>query len=595
MSADGDAALFGVVRSLTGQRWRARPCDERAASLLAQRLGLPDLLARLLTQRGIDLDSAEGFLSPRLRDVLPEPYCLKDMKRAVDRLAEAVRDGEAVAVFGDYDVDGATSAALLVRFFRALGQEIRVYIPDRLKEGYGPNAAALEGLAAEGVRLVVAVDCGTTAFEPLAAAKAAGLEVLVVDHHVAEAALPDALAVVNPNRLDDDSGVGSLAAVGVLYLLLIALNRTLRQSGYYESGRVEPPLLKWLDLVALGTVADVAPLSGLNRVLVAQGLKVLSARENLGLAALLQISGQSGAVTAGQLGFHLGPRVNAGGRVGCAGLGTRLLTAEDPFEAQGLAQDLDRLNRERQDIEAAVLADALAILEAEPPSKGMIVVAGEAWHPGVIGIVAARLRERFGLPALVIALAGAEGKGSARSIPGLDLGALVLRARAERLLINGGGHRMAAGLTVARGALADLTDFLRCETARRLAEIGYRPTLDIDLPLSGAAATAALVDSCQHLSPFGVGNPQPRFALRALRLAQVDIMAERHLRLRVENDQGGSLRAVCFRALDGPLGEALIAARGRRLHLAGKLERDAWRGGEAVQLVLEDAAEVAGA
>ncbi len=587
-----DQALLGVARSLTGQRWRARPGDDRMAAAIQQHLGITDLVARLLVQRGVGPEQAAAFLAPRLRDSLPDPACLKDMQRAAERLAQAIRKDEAVAVFGDYDVDGATSAALLARFFRAVGRRLRVYIPDRLTEGYGPNAAAMERLAGEGIGLVVTVDCGTTAHEALRAARAAGLEVLVVDHHVAETALPEALAIVNPNRLDDESGTGGLAAVGVLFLLLIAVNRELRRAGHYGAGLAEPKLMDWLDLVALGTVADVAPLTGLNRVLVAQGLKVMQRRGNVGLAALLQVSGQQQAVTAGQLGFQLGPRVNAGGRVGRADLGASLLASDDPLEAQRLAQELDRLNRERQEIEAAVLADAVAAVEQDALPEGMIVVAAEGWHPGVIGIVASRLRERFGLPALVIALEGGLGKGSARSVAGLDLGQLVLRAKAEGLLVNGGGHPMAAGLTVAEDAIPELKKFLQEEASKVLIQIGYQATLDVDAVLSGRGATALLVEGCQSLAPFGVGNPQPRFVLSALRLANVEVMAERHLRLRAESDCGASLRAVCFRAFEGPLGESLLAARGRRLHLAGRLEQDAWRGGDAVQLILEDAAEV---
>ena len=595
MAEGAAAALLGVVRSLSDQRWQQRGFDERTALAIGQRLGLPDLVARLVTQRGIALDEAEAFLRPRLRDSLPDPHGLKDMEAAVERLRAAIVGREKVAVFGDYDVDGATSAALLQRFFRALGQDLRVYIPDRLTEGYGPNVAAMRCLAEEGVKVVVTVDCGTTAHEALGEAVGLGLDVLVVDHHVAEAALPPVRAVVNPNRLDDASGVGALAAVGVLFLLLVALNRSLRQSGHYAESCQEPDLLSWLDLVALGTVADVAPLTGLNRVLVAQGLKVMAARGNAGVAALMQVAGLQGAVSAGQLGFQLGPRVNAGGRVGRSDLGARMLASDDPLEAQRLAQELDRLNRERQEIEAAVLAEATAQVEQGPAPQGLVVAAGEGWHAGVIGIVAARLRERFGLPALVLSLEGDLGKGSARSVPGFDLGGLVLKARAEGLLIDGGGHRMAAGLSVARSALPDLTRFLQSAADSELAEIGYQPTLEIDATISGGGATAGLVESCQRLAPFGVGNPQPRFVLPAQRLALVETMAERHLRLRLEDQSGSRLRGVCFRAFDGPLGQALLANRGRSLHLAGRLERDAWRGGDAVQLLIEDAAEVTGA
>ncbi|MEO1190280.1 MAG: single-stranded-DNA-specific exonuclease RecJ [Pseudomonadota bacterium] len=583
--------LLGVAQSYGGQLWQERAYDERQVLALSQRLGLPDTVARLLDQRGVGLEQAEAFLNPRLRDSLPDPLVLKDMDRAVERLTRAITAKEPVAVFGDYDVDGATSSALLQRFFASLGRSLRVYIPDRLKEGYGPNETALRLLAEEGQRVVITVDCGTTAHAALQEAARLGLEVLVIDHHVAETALPPALALVNPNRLDDESGAGSLAAVGVVFLLLVAVNRALRQAGFFDSaGLQEPPLMEWLDLVALGTVADVAPLQGLNRVLVAQGLKVMAARRNRGLAALLAVSGLADSVSAGQVGFQLGPRVNAGGRVGQADLGAKLLACNAPDQAERLAQELDRLNRERQEIEAEVLAQAVAQVEQGPPQEGLLIAAGEAWHPGVIGIVAARLRERFGLPALVLSLEGEEAKGSARSVPGFDLGALILRARAEGLLLAGGGHRMAAGLTAARGQIPALSSFLQGEAAAALAETGYQATLEIDAVV--AAPSLDLVAGAERLAPFGVGNPQPRFVLPNQRLAQVDIMAERHLRLRLQSEQGQDLRAVAFRAMEGPLGPALLAARGRPLHVAGKLERDLWRGGQSLQLIVEDAAEV---
>lgn len=583
-------ALLGVEQSLTGKRWQARLHDERLALALCQRFSLPDLLGRLLSQRGVTLDMVENFLEPTLRRALPDPSHLLDMDRAVERLVRAIEGGESVAVFGDYDVDGATSAALLARFFAAIGRPLRVYIPDRVAEGYGPNAPALLRLKAEGVSLVVTVDCGVTAHAPLEAAEAAGLDVIVVDHHAAEARLPPALAVVNPNRLDETSPHRTLAAVGVTFLLLVALNRALRLAGFYGAARPEPNLLQWLDIVALGTVADVVPLTGLNRVLVCQGLKVLAARGNVGLAALVEVARIDKRLSAMHLGFYLGPRVNAGGRIGAPDLGVRLLTSDDPATAGALARQLDALNSERQQIEAAVLDQALALVERQGPPQGLVFAAGEGWHPGVIGIVASRLKDRYNLPALVLALDGGIAKGSGRSVPGLDLGGLVLRARAEGLLVNGGGHPMAAGLTVEREKLPALQAFLCEGAAAALARIAYRPALSLDAVLSPAAAKAELIAQAERLAPFGVGNPQPRFAFTDFRLAHLDTVGENHLRCRLEGPSGESLRAIAFRALDSALGQGLLAARGRSLLLAGRLELDAWRGGDAVQLLIEDAA-----
>lgn len=584
------ASLLGVERSLSGKRWQARAGDERLALALSQRHGLPDLVGRLLSQRGITLEGAEDFLSPSLRRALPDPSHLLDMDRAAARLAAAIQSGEKVAVFGDYDVDGATSSALLLRFFRAAGRPLRVYIPDRIAEGYGPNAAAMEKLAAEGIKVVVTVDCGITAHAPLAAARAAGLEVVVVDHHAAEAALPPALAVVNPNRLDEASPHKALAAVGVTFLLVVAVNRALRQAGYYGQGRSEPDLLAWLDLVALGTVADVVALSGLNRVLVAQGLKVMAGRANEGLAALAQVARIDKRLTASHLGFYLGPRVNAGGRVGTPDLGVRLLATEERAEALSLATRLNELNQERQQIEALVLEQAIRQVEAGGTPEGLVFACDEGWHPGVIGIVASRLKDRFNLPAIVVALDGGVGKGSGRSVPGLDLGRLVIAARGAGLLVNGGGHPMAAGLTVARERVEELRAFLAAGAAAELAKTAWQPALSLDAVLSCAGATAEIVSQVERLAPFGMGNPQPRFAFASLRLAALDTVGENHLRCRFESPEGRSLRAIAFRALDNELGQGLLAARGRAVHVAGKLELDAWRGGDAVQLLIDDAA-----
>ncbi|MEL0144869.1 MAG: single-stranded-DNA-specific exonuclease RecJ, partial [Alphaproteobacteria bacterium] len=450
-----------VERSVTGKRWVLREADNRMGMALSQRLGVPEIVGRVMAARGIGIDEAEAFLNPTLRDALPDPAVLEDMTRAAERLAAAIRDGESIAVFGDYDVDGATSSALLARFLSALGVPARIYIPDRIAEGYGPTSPAMLRLNAEGADLVITVDCGTTAFAPLEAAADAGVDVIVVDHHVAEPALPRAIAVVNPNRLDDRSGQGTLAAVGVTFLLTVATNRILRDIGWYESsGRKEPDLLGLLDLVALGTVCDVVPLTGLNRAFVSQGLKVMGKRRNPGLVALSDVARVESKLTEYHAGFLLGPRVNAGGRVGEAGLGARLLMTTDSGEALELAQKLDVWNAERREIEAHVLDEAIAQVEDADLSAAMLVAAGEGWHPGVIGIVAGRLKERFNRPAFVIGFEGSEGKGSGRAVEGVDLGSAVIAARQAGLLINGGGHKMAAGLTVAREKLGALRDFL---------------------------------------------------------------------------------------------------------------------------------------
>ena len=482
-------AFLGVERSLTGRRWTARGLDERAALALAQRLALPEPVARVLAGRGIGLEEAEAFMAPTLRAQLPDPFHLRDMARAAARVAEAVMSGEAIAVFGDYDVDGATSAALLKRFFAAVGVPIRVYIPDRLKEGYGPNAPALLRLKAEGMRLVITVDCGTSALEPLAVAADAGLDVIVVDHHVAEPKLPPAYAVVNPNRLDETSPHRQLAAVGVAFLLVVAANRALREAGWYRQ-HSEPDLMQWLDLVALGTVCDVVPLTGINRALVTQGLKVMARRANPGLKALADSARLDERPNAYHLGFLLGPRVNAGGRVGEADLGARLLTTSDPADAADLAQRLERYNQERQEIEARVLEEAIAAADAR--ALGAVVfVAGQGWHAGVIGIVASRLKERYNRPAFVVALEGEIGKGSGRSVGGIDLGSAVIAAKQAGLLLQGGGHAMAAGLTVAADRLDELRDFLETRIGREIAERRIVPTLALDGALALGAANRA--------------------------------------------------------------------------------------------------------
>lgn len=594
-----EATVLGVERSICGRRWRARGGDAMAGLALAQRFSLPEIVGRLLAARGIEADAVESFLAPTLRALLPDPSDLTDMDKGAERLARAVIAGERIAVFGDYDVDGATSSALLSRFFRAVGADITVYIPDRMKEGYGPNAPALMRLRAQGIAVAVTVDCGISAFEALEAAQGVGLDVVVVDHHEAEPRLPPAIAVIDANRVDEAPDVrarlGRLAAVGVAFLLAVAVNRALRVAGWYHNGRAEPDLLRWLDLVALGTVCDVVSLTGLNRALVAQGLKVLARRESPGLAALADVARLDERPSAWHLGFILGPRVNAGGRVGEADLGSRLLATDDPVEAARLAARLDALNKERKEIEQAVL-DA-AIMEVENADAGLhdpVFVAGAGWHPGVIGIVASRLKERYHRPALVVALDGAVGKGSGRSVAGIDLGAVVIAARQAGLLVNGGGHAMAAGLTVTTERLGELRDFIAARLRPQIADGALIPSLSIDGAVNAGAATPALMAEIDRLGPFGTGNPEPRFALPVVRIAKADVVGDAHVRCFIAGADGARLKAIAFRALEGPLGPALLQSGGTPLHLAGHLRPDTWQGRNEVQLLIDDAARVTG-
>jgi single-stranded-DNA-specific exonuclease len=582
--------VFGVERSLSGKRWLQRAGDARLGLALSQRYGLPEIAGRLLAQRGVDPDAVESYLDPKLSQLLPDPSHLKDMDTAAERLADAVEAGEGIAVFGDYDVDGATSSALLVRYFRAIGVAIEVYIPDRLAEGYGPNIRALEKLKAGGAALVITVDCGTTAYEPLEQAAAIGLEIIVADHHVAEAGLPKACAVVNPNRLDDDSPHGQLAAIGVTFLLAVALNRRLRTRGYFENGAPpEPDLRRWLDLVALGTVADVVPLTGINRALVVQGLKVLAQRRNPGLAALSDSAGIDEVPGAYHLGFILGPRVNAGGRVGEAGLGARLLATESADEARHIAGRLEAYNKERRAIEEAILGEAIAGIEADGEGA-MILASGAGWHAGVIGIIASRLKDRYNRPAAVISIDGGTCTGSGRSIPGLDLGAAIIAARQKGLLIDGGGHAMAAGFTCAADKLAEFSAFLEERVARHVAETGFQPTLNVDGILRAGGASLELIRHLQKLGPFGSGNAEPRFAFSGMRVAKSDVVGKDHVRCYLNDAAGGRLTAIAFRSTGTEIGQALLDRGGLPLHIVGRLRENIWQGRSSVRLLIDDAA-----
>lgn len=582
-------AFLGVERSVAGKRWVARLVDDRDALAIASAHDLPEPLARVLAARGVALDEVPRFLTPSLRDNLPDPSTFKDMDAAAERVASAVRRREKIAIFGDYDVDGATSAALLSRFLNAVGGDCIVYVPDRMTEGYGPNAPALRRLATDGTRLVITVDCGITAFEALEQGRKAGLDLIVCDHHAAEPRLPPAL-VVNPNRLDETGSFRQLAAVGVAFLLAVAVNRTLRLAGHYGASRSEPDLMALLDLVALGTVADVVPLTGLNRVLVAQGLRIMAKRGNVGLRALADVARLNEAPTPFHLGYLLGPRVNAGGRVGKSDLGARLLSTDDAAEASSLAAVLDRYNDERRAIEADVEAAALARLQAVPPGPVVIAV-GQDWHPGVIGIVASRLKDRFDRPSLVIAVdRQGVGKGSGRSVKGIDLGAAVIAARQAGLLINGGGHPMAAGLTVEASKVGALGAFLIERLGPLVEARDPVPVLALDGAIATKGATLDLVEALERAGPYGSGHVEPRFALTGVRIVRADVVGEKHARVVASGEDGGRLKAIAFRALENKLGPALLQSGARRLHLAGVLRANHFRGDVDVQLSIEDAA-----
>ncbi|MFH1804639.1 MAG: single-stranded-DNA-specific exonuclease RecJ [Pseudomonadota bacterium] len=596
MQKSDDRTFMGIERSVTGKWWRERDIDDRLGATLAQRFGVPEIVGRVMAARGIGLDDAESFLNPTLRDLMPDPFVLRDMEKAAKRIAGAVQAGEKIAVFGDYDVDGATSTALLKRFFRAVGSDVVVHIPDRLKEGYGPNSTALLDLQRRGATLVLTVDCGVTAYAPLQDAHDAGLEIIVVDHHAAEPELPPAIAVVNPNRLDDDSGLGHLCAVGVAFLLSVAVLRELKAAGWFEkSGLAAPDLRNWLDLVALGTVCDVVPLRGLNRAFVTQGLKILRHRHNVGMAALADIAGVNETPGAYHLGFILGPRVNAGGRVGEASSGTILLSDDDPAQAQEIAKRLDEYNRERKSIEDFVLDQAIRQVEEKQRVGALVLVGAEGWHPGVIGIVASRLKDRYHVPALVMGQVDGVFKGSARSVRGIDLGAAIIAARQSGLLINGGGHGMAAGFSIEPEKVPAFEEFLEERFARLMAEHDIRPTFSVDGALHAMGATLDLVAALEKLGPFGAGNGEPRFVFTDCRVIKADVVGADHVRCILSGRNGqGRLKAIAFRCLDNDMGQALLKHGGRPLHILGHLRRDSWQGRDGVQLLIDDIAAPAG-
>jgi single-stranded-DNA-specific exonuclease len=593
---EAPSAFLGVAQSATGKLWRDR-LDPRGAALglaIAQRYQLPEMLARVLAGRDVGIDAVDDYLDPTIRKLMPDPYTVTQMEVAAKRIADAATRVEKVAIFGDYDVDGATSAALLAWHLRHCGLDPLIHIPDRLFEGYGPNVEAVRALAGKGATLMVAVDCGTTSLEPLAEARQLGMSVVVIDHHQCGDELPEVDALVNPNRSDDLSGLGHLAAVGLVLVTLVAVNRELRVRGFWTGEMPEPELLGMLHHVALGTVADVAPLTGLNRAFVAKGLIAMRRRDHIGHTALMDVSRLNGPPEAWHLGFMLGPRINAGGRIGRADLGVRLLLEGDVSEAARIATELDRLNTERRVIEqmaeAQAEAEALASLGLE--DKGSVIVtASEGWHPGVVGLVASRLKEKFSRPAFAIALEpGGIGTGSGRSIPGVDLGKAVRQAVRDGLLMKGGGHAMAAGVTLLKERLAEFRAYMESALAQDVANSRHENELFIDGAVSARAVTAEFVTTLNRAGPFGSGNPEPVVALPSHQLVYADEVGQAHLRVRLKSGDGAIVNGVAFRSIGQKLGNALIAHRGQPLHVAGCLAVDRWQGTERVQLRVLDVA-----
>ncbi|MGF0537959.1 single-stranded-DNA-specific exonuclease RecJ [Agrobacterium sp. ES01] len=588
-------AFLGVENSVSGQRWISRldQAGQNRALAMSQVHGLSDLVARVMAGRGVTLDEATLFLDPTLRALMPNPSTLTDCDLAAERLMQAIKRGERVAIFGDYDVDGAASSAVLYRFLAHFGVEAEIYIPDRIFEGYGPNPTAIGELIDRGAQLIVTVDCGSTSHESLAVARERGIDVVVIDHHQLGHELPPCLALVNPNREDDLSGQGHLCAAGVVYLVLVATLRDLRKAAHPGSASMD--LLSLLDLVALATICDVVPLKGLNRAYVVKGLAAARLMNNSGLAALLKVAGIGGPVTPYHLGFLVGPRINAGGRIGDAALGSRLLTVDDQSAAAEIAARLDELNRERQAMEAAMLEEAQAEALAEygtAENAAVILTARENWHPGIVGLLAARLKERFQRPAFAIAFDSmGKGTGSGRSITGFDLGKMVRAAVDDGLLVKGGGHAMAAGLTVERGKLGALRAFFDESAAKQVASLTANRVLKIDGALGASAATTELIDKLESAGPFGAGHPQPLFAVPSHRLKDARPVGTTHVKATLESQDGRRLEAIAFRAAETPLGDFLMSSRGNQIHVAGSLSADQWQGSRRVQMRITDAAK----
>jgi single-stranded-DNA-specific exonuclease len=581
--------------SITGRRWKLRECDERIAEAIAQRHSIPEVAARVMSARGVTLQEAGSYLEPKIKNLMPDPYVLKDMEKAVNRIADAIYGGEKVAIFGDYDVDGATSSALLKKFFNYVGTPAIVHIPER-EDGYGPEFGAMKNFLKKGVSLVVTVDCGITAFDVIDRAVDIGLDIVVADHHEAEARLPNAVAVVNPKRLDEDneSTLRYMAACGVVFMLVVGLNRELRKRGFYQQKNIKAPnIMNWLDVVALGTVCDMVPLRYLNRAFVKQGLKVASARGNVGLTALFDEAKVDEPPSAFHLGYLLGPRINACGRIGDSSIGSRLLYENEIGVAKEIAEKLTAYNEERKEIEAAVLYEAIEQVESTDSERGVVFAYGNNWHAGVIGIVSGRLKERYQLPACVMAI-GEDGevKGSGRSVVGVDLGAAIIAAKQKGILTAGGGHVMAAGFSLKEEKLEEFMDFIEEHIKKQTG--GKKPVavLEIDAALDVMGVTYDLVESLDLMAPFGVGNAEPKVVVTNVSVSKSDVVGTGHVRCYLSGQGGGSIKAIAFREADSELGHLLLNHGGRSFNIVGNIRPDRWRGRENVQLVISDAVAI---
>lgn len=581
---------FENKKSLGGNIWKAVPVDERKAELIAQRFALPLPVARIIASRGIPVDDVANFINPKLQNLMPDPFCMKDMEKAAKRIAEAIVKKQKVAIIGDYDVDGATSSSVLRLYLESVGIEPEIHIPER-DEGYGPSRQAFDEFAAFGAELVITVDCGTTAFDVFDYAGSLNIPVIVLDHHEAEVRLPEVYAVVNPKRLDESDDYPYLkymAAVGVVFCTIVAVNRELRKQGFF-AGREEPNLLQWLDLVALGTVCDVVPLLGLNRAFVRQGLRIMSLRSNTGLRALIDKSGISEAPSAFHLGYVLGPRINACGRVGEASLGNKLLCSRDDFQAGQLADKLNEFNVQRKEIEAYVLLSAIEMLEGTPQEYPIAFAAGKDWHQGVVGIVAGKLKERYNVPAFVMSIEPDEVKGSARSVPGVDLGALIIAAKEKGLLTKGGGHTMAAGFSLPEDKIEAFRRFAGEYVRQKLGEEDVAPVIEVDSALDLLGANTDFAAALELLEPFGAGNAEPKIVLEHVRVVKPGIVGAGHVRCFLTSGNGGSLKAMAFKIADTELGKTLLNSQGAAFDIAGVLRRDNWQGRNSVQFIIDDA------
>lgn len=566
------------------------PVDERRAELIAQRFALPLPVARIIASRGIPVDDVANFINPKLQNLMPDPFCMKDMEKAAKRIAEAIVKKQKVAIIGDYDVDGATSSSVLRLYLESVGIEPEIHIPER-DEGYGPSRQAFDEFAALGAELVITVDCGTTAFDVFDYAGSLNIPVIVLDHHEVEVRLPEVYAVVNPKRLDESDDYPYLkymAAVGVVFCTIVAVNRELRKQGFF-AGREEPNLLQWLDLVALGTVCDVVPLLGLNRAFVRQGLRIMSLRSNTGLRALIDKSGISEAPSAFHLGYVLGPRINACGRVGEASLGNKLLCSRDDFQAGQLADKLNEFNAQRKEIEAYVLLSAIEMLEGTPQEYPIAFAAGKDWHQGVVGIVAGKLKERYNVPAFVMSIEPDEVKGSARSVPGVDLGALIIAAKEKGLLTKGGGHTMAAGFSLSEDKIEAFRRFAGEYVRQKLGEEDVAPVIEVDSALDLLGANTDFAAALELLEPFGAGNAEPKIVLEHVRIVKPGIVGAGHVRCFLTSGNGGSLKAMAFKIADTELGKTLLNSQGAVFDIAGVLRRDNWQGRNSVQFIIDDA------